>query len=221
MFETIQARAGIRFKHILEPIIELAVEIAREGREGRRIGTIFTVGDSDAVLRHSRSLILDPLAGHPEAARHITDANLRGTLKELAQLDGAFVISDEGIVVSACRYLDATALELELALGLGSRHIAAASISKLTEAVAIVVSESAFVRIFDDGKLIAEILPELWLLNRHSVLLRAPFSEEHVRDLAVLVSQSSNPNLEMPAASGTEAVNDAKQPEIAHDGTRD
>jgi diadenylate cyclase len=87
----------------LEPTIELAIEIAREGREGHRIGTIFTLGDANAVIEHSRPLILDPLAGHPEAARHITDANLRGTLKELAQLDGAFVISDEGVVVAACR----------------------------------------------------------------------------------------------------------------------
>jgi diadenylate cyclase len=63
-------------------------------------------------LRHSRSLILDPLAGHPEAVRHITDANLRGTLKELAQLDGAFVVSDAGVVVAACRYLDATASDV-------------------------------------------------------------------------------------------------------------
>lgn len=43
-------------------MIELAVEIAREGREGRRIGTLFTFGDADAVLRRSRPLILDPLA---------------------------------------------------------------------------------------------------------------------------------------------------------------
>jgi diadenylate cyclase len=205
MFETIQAAADERYKHILEPIIELAVEIAREGREGRRIGTIFTVGDADAVLHHSRSLILDPLAGHPDAMRQITDSNLRGTLKELAQLDGAFVISDEGVVVSACRYLDATASDLELTLGLGSRHIAAASISKLTEAIAIVVSESALVRVFDDGKLIAEVLPELWLINRNSVLLRGPFSEEHFRDLAVLVSQSGIQKPEAPTASGTDA----------------
>jgi diadenylate cyclase len=173
----------------LEPIIELAVEIAREGREGRRIGTLFTVGDAEAVLQHSRSLILDPLAGHPEAVRHITDANLRGTLKELAQLDGAFVFSDEGVVVSACRYLDATASDVEMPLGLGSRHFAAASISTVTQAIAIVVSESAMVRVFDDGKLIAEVLPELWLLSRYSVQLRGPFSEERFRDLTVLVIQ--------------------------------
>jgi DNA integrity scanning protein DisA with diadenylate cyclase activity len=191
MFETIRARAGGRCQHILEPIIELAVEIAREGREGRRIGTIFTIGDAEAVLQRSRSLILDPLAGHPKAVRQVTDTNMRGTLKELAQLDGAFVISDEGVVVSGCRYLDATASDVELPLGLGSRHFAAASISKVTEAIAIVVSESAMVRVFDDGKLIAEVLPELWLLSRYSVQLRAPFSEERFRDVAVLVTQDN------------------------------
>jgi DNA integrity scanning protein DisA with diadenylate cyclase activity len=72
--------------NVVEPTIELAIEIAREGREGRRIGTILMVGDSETVLQHSRPLILDPLAGHPEQARHVTDHNLRGTIKELAQL---------------------------------------------------------------------------------------------------------------------------------------
>jgi DNA integrity scanning protein DisA with diadenylate cyclase activity len=190
MFENIYAGAGGRCKHILEPTLELAIEIAREGREGHRIGTIFTVGDADAVLERSRPLILDPLAGHPEAARHITDANLRGTLKELAQLDGAFVISDDGVVVAACRYLDTITSDIDLSLGLGSRHFAAASISKATKAIGIVVSESALVRVFADGALIAEVLPELWLLSRRNVQLHAPFSEEHIRDLAVLVKQS-------------------------------
>jgi len=190
MFETIWAQTKGRYRDIMEPTVELAIEIAREGREGHRIGTIFTVGDAGAVLERSRPLILDPLAGHPEAARQITDANLRGTLKELAQLDGAFVISDEGVVVAACRYLDAITSDIDLSLGLGSRHFAAASISKVTKAIGVVVSESALVRVFADGALIAEVLPELWLLSRHNVKLHAPFSEEHVRDLAVLVKQS-------------------------------
>ena len=54
------------FTDVAEPTPELAIEIAREGREGHRIGTIFTLGDSKAVLQHSRPLVLDPLAGHPE-----------------------------------------------------------------------------------------------------------------------------------------------------------
>jgi DNA integrity scanning protein DisA with diadenylate cyclase activity len=114
---------------ILEQAVELALEIAREGREGRRIGTLFTLGVAEAVLAASRPLILDPLAGHAPARTHISDPDLRGTLKELAQLDGAFVISEAGTVVAACRYLDASVERIDLPLGLGSRHLAAASIS--------------------------------------------------------------------------------------------
>ncbi len=173
-------------KKNLEPTIELAVEIAREGREGRRIGTLFTFGDAQAVLARSRPLILDPLAGHAEEAKHIRDPNLRGTLKELAQLDGAFVVSNEGVVVSACRYLDAQASDVVLPFGLGSRHLAGSSISQVTDAVAVVVSESSMVRVFDDAKLIAEIIPELWLMDRYSVQLSAPDGEERMGEVAVL-----------------------------------
>ncbi len=50
-------------------------------------------------------------------------------------------------------------------MGLGSRHMAAAWITRQTRAVAIVASESAVVRVFDAGTIVAEIIPELWLLN--------------------------------------------------------
>jgi hypothetical protein len=77
-----------------------------------------------------------------------------------------------------------------LPFGLGSRHVAGGSISQVTDAVAIVVSESSMVRVFDDGKLVAEIIPELWLMDRYNVQLRAPYREEHQGDLAVLVAES-------------------------------
>jgi diadenylate cyclase len=59
------------------------------------------------VLEHSRSLILDPIAHHPKELRSIRNSNLRGTLKELAQLDGAFIFDDSSVLVAGCRYLDA------------------------------------------------------------------------------------------------------------------
>ena len=189
MFKSICQRVRRCNKKNLEPTIELAVEIAREGREGRRIGTLFTFGDADGVLARSRPLILDPLAGHPEQSREIRDPNLRGTIKELAQLDGAFVISDRGIVVAACRYLDAMASDVVLPYGMASRHLAGASISQVTDAVAIVVSESSMVRVFDDGKLVAEIIPELWLMDHYNVQLSAPYREERVGDLTVLTAE--------------------------------
>jgi DNA integrity scanning protein DisA with diadenylate cyclase activity len=100
----------------LEQIVILAVEIAREGREGRKIGTIFTVGDSEAVLEHSRPMILDPLQGHASADTSIKSANVRETLKELAQLDGAFVIDNRGTALSAARYLDADTAGIDMPL---------------------------------------------------------------------------------------------------------
>ena len=163
-------RRGVNTR-VLKQTVTLAVEIAREGREGRKIGTLFVVGDSDAVLGNSRPLILDPLAGHPDEAKHIADPNVRETLKELAQLDGGFVVSDSGVVLSAARYIDALSDSLDLPLGLGSRHMAGASVSHRTNAVAVVVSESSMVRIFDDGELVSEITPELWMLGRYSSYL--------------------------------------------------
>jgi diadenylate cyclase len=170
---------------VLDPLIGLAVEIAREGREGRRVGTLFTLGDEDAVLARSRPLILDPLLGHPESSRHVADLNLRGTIKELAQLDGGFVVSHDGIALSACRYLDAVAAEVDVPLGLGSRHIAAANMSAVTKAVGIVVSESSVVRLFCHGQLVAEIIPEVWMMD-HAAHLRGTVKREQVGELTVL-----------------------------------
>ena len=162
--EVCSERRGVNTR-ILRRVVQIAVEIAREGREGRKIGTLFVVGDSEEVIRHSRPLILDPLAGHPHEKKRLDDPDTRETLKELAQLDGAFIVSDEGVVLSAARYLDAVSDSLDVPLGLGSRHVAAASISKQTAAVAVAVSESSVVRMFDDGELVSEIIPEIWMLG--------------------------------------------------------
>jgi len=150
---------------VLKQTVSLAVEIAREGREGRKIGTLFVVGDSGEVMRRSKPLILDPLQGHADEDKQIEHHNMRETIKELAQLDGAFLVSNAGVVLSAARYIDASSDNLDLPLGLGSRHMAGASISQQTSAVSVVVSESSMVRMFDDGELVSEIVPELWMIE--------------------------------------------------------
>jgi hypothetical protein len=61
----------------LRQALTLAVELAREGREGRKVGTMFVISDSDQVLRHSKPLILDPLYYHPPAQKRIEDDNAR------------------------------------------------------------------------------------------------------------------------------------------------
>lgn len=193
MFESILCQVTEYDPEVLESLLQLAVEVAREGREGRRVGTLFMLGDEDAVLARSRSLILDPLAGHPESARHITNLNLRGTLKELAQLDGGFVVSHAGFVISACRYLDAVGTPVDVPLGLGSRHLAAANMSAVTKAVGIVVSESSVVRIFCHGHLVGEIIPELWMME-HAAHLQGNAKRERVGELTVITPSPRRPS---------------------------
>lgn len=91
---------------------------------------------------------------------------MRETVKELARLDGAFIVSSEGIVLSACRYLNASADGINLLLGLGSRHMAAASMTRETQALAVVVSESSVVRVFERGELVEELIPEILIRSR-------------------------------------------------------
>ena len=183
--ELCSKRRGVNTR-VLERTVALAVEIAREGREGRKIGTLFVVGDSNEVLKRSKPMILDPLHGHPHETKRIDDPDVRETLKELAQLDGAFVVSDEGVVLSATRYIDAVSDRLEVPLGLGSRHVAAASVSKQTDAVAVAVSESSMVRMFDDGELVSEIIPEIWMLGGYSSRLEGQTFTRQEENITVI-----------------------------------
>jgi diadenylate cyclase len=157
VLDAVCSRAPHCRRPVLEGALTLIMEIAREGHEGRPVGTLITIGRADDVLASSRALILDPLAGHKPGSTRITDTRLRGTLKQLALLDGAFVMADDGTVVSACRYLDVPAAGVDVPLGFGSRHIAAASISKRLGLVAIVASSSGAIRVFCEGELVATL----------------------------------------------------------------
>jgi DNA integrity scanning protein DisA with diadenylate cyclase activity len=161
-------------RRTLEEVLQLAVEIAREGREGRKIGTLFVVGDVEATLTNSRPLLLDPLYGHPPELLHVDRPEFRETVKELAQLDGAFLLADDGTFVSAGRFIDVDVNAPENFLpGLGTRHAAAASISRTTGAIAVVVSQSSVVRVFARGEVRAEIIPELFLMSKGSLFTRS------------------------------------------------
>jgi DNA integrity scanning protein DisA with diadenylate cyclase activity len=161
-------------RQTLEEVVNLAVELAREGREGRKIGTLFVIGEVEALMEQSRALILDPLYGHPDELLRIELPEFRETVKELAQLDGAFLLRDDGTFVSAGRFVDVDVNAPENFFpGLGTRHAAAASISRSTGAIAVVVSQSSVVRVFAGGQIRAEIIPELFLLSRERLFTRA------------------------------------------------
>ena len=93
----------------LRRVVDLAVEIGREGREGHKVGTLFVVGQHRKVIEMSHEGVHDPFRGYAAKERMITNARVRESMKELAQIDGAFVISAEGVVIAAGRILDAPA----------------------------------------------------------------------------------------------------------------
>lgn len=142
--------------HVLQAAVRLAVDLAWRGHEGKKIGTMFVIGDEVEVMRRSHSLVLDPLAGH---VRNIQDPEMEGTIRELALLDGAFVVSATGVVLSAGRCMEVLAEGIDVPMGLGTRHRAAASVTKATQALAVVVSESSTVRLFYDGAVVDELTP--------------------------------------------------------------
>ena len=75
-------------------------------------------------------------------------------------MEKAIVVSGEGFVEAAARYIDASAANITLAKGLGARHWAAAAISRQTKAVGVAVSESSgTVRLFQDGEIVLRIEP--------------------------------------------------------------
>jgi diadenylate cyclase len=187
MLARIGSAVGMDDDKTLERVLTLAIELVLQGREGRKIGTMFVLGDSDEVLRRSRNIILDPLYGHPDSVKQIRDAGMRETLKELSQLDGAFIISEDGVVLSGSRLIDVDSGDVEIPMGLGSRHYAAAAISKKTRAVAIVVSKSSVIRIFQQGKLAAEIMPQKMFLSECTVHLEGPYAEHSGHELTTLV----------------------------------
>lgn len=144
----------------LKVVVDLAVDIGREGREGKPVGTMFVVGDHRKVLEQSQAAVLDAVKGYSRKDRSLFDARVRESLKELAQMDGAFIIASDGTVESTCRIIDTAPVELSLSHGLGSRHYAAAAISKNTKAISVVVSESnGTVRIFQNGQIVLRIEP--------------------------------------------------------------
>jgi diadenylate cyclase len=144
----------------LKTVVDLAVEIGREGREGKAVGTMFVVGDTRKVLAHCQPAGFDPVKGYSRAERDLHDARVREAVKEVAGLDGAFIVSPDGTVEKAAQIVDAPYANLTLSKGLGARHWAAAAISKATHAIAVVVSQSAgTVRIFQNGEVMLRIEP--------------------------------------------------------------
>ncbi len=143
---------------VFEAVLNIALELGTRGREGRSVGATFILGDHEKVLQNTLQMIINPFLGYSEEERNILNPALKATVTSFSALDGAFILKYDGVLVTAGSYLNAALESIDLPKGLGSRHLAAAGITAVTKAVAIVVSESTgTVRVFKDGKILISI----------------------------------------------------------------
>jgi hypothetical protein len=158
-FDPRSLASGIAFETIMA-VLDIALDIGALGREGSAVGTSFVIGDSETVMNLSHQAVFNPFRGYPEDERAINRPDVVESIKELAKLDGAFIITDRGTVLAAGRHLDARSDLSEQNKGFGSRHRAASGITAMSGAVSVVVSESTGrVTLFEKGRIVASLEP--------------------------------------------------------------
>ena len=102
----------------LERLTAIATDLAIGGREGKSIGAMFVLGDHLEVIKRSKQLILNPFHGYAEEDRSILNPFMDETIKELALIDGAFIVQGNGVVESAGCLIQGKSDEIELPGGL-------------------------------------------------------------------------------------------------------
>ena len=140
---------------VLERVVSIASELATEGREGKPVGCLFVIGDINKISLFMKPLVLNPFFGYKESERNILSMPMDETIKEYSLIDGAIVISGDGIVESAGTLIYTPDHNIVMPAGYGTRHAAAASISWAAECISVVVSESTrTVTLFRNGKML-------------------------------------------------------------------
>lgn len=143
---------------VFDAVLALCLELGREGKEGKPVGLLVTLGDHERVLERSRQLVLNPFEGHPEEERSVLAPAARRAIREFSGIDGAFVLRSDGVIVAAGRYLEDGSAQHELPGGLGARHRAGAGVTAESRCLAFVISESTGeTRIFAGGRIVMTV----------------------------------------------------------------
>ena len=132
----------------LLPILQLLA--AKE----KSIGAMFILGDHEEVMKRSKQLILNPFHGYAEEDRNILNPFMDETIKELALIDGAFIVQVTELLSLPDALFRQKPMKLNFRGGLGTRHAAAAAaITQVTDSLALVVSSSGQVTYFRKGRM--------------------------------------------------------------------
>jgi len=145
---------------VVKATIDVALELGAFGMEGRPVGTIFVIGDTASVLKLSRQGTFNPFRGYDDRQKNILTPELRDSVKMFAQIDGAFIIREDGTINAAGSLLLMPKGTAPILKGMGARHNAAAFLTRETEAIAVVVSQTTgTVSVISKGRILFSLSP--------------------------------------------------------------
>ncbi|MBP1928131.1 hypothetical protein J2741_000678 [Methanolinea mesophila] len=133
-------------------VLEIAEKLNKYGYEGKRIGTSFVVGNYEEIEQH---IVKNPTNPFKETGHRILDRDTLEFVERYATLDGAVIITGDGLVMDAGAIIAADIRNLGVSGG--ARHIFAAAITKSSNSVSVVVSQSGGIRIYKHGEEIKKI----------------------------------------------------------------
>lgn len=131
-------------EEVYNEILDIAKDIANQKQ-----GSMFIIGPKEKFKGKYEPLFPQILAQHS-----ITERGMHEILVRLAELDGAFFISDEGeLLAMGARIKKSISMP-----GFGTRHAAAAGLTnEVPEATAVLISDKiGWIRIFQKGKIVLE-----------------------------------------------------------------
>ena len=145
----------------LKTVVDLAVEIGREGREGKPVGTLFVVGDhAQGARASSHPTGFDPVKGYSRKERNLHEPRVREG-DQGNRPDGRGVHrSRRRHVEAACRLHRRPGDQHHASQGPRRPPLGRRRHQQSTNAIAVAVSESSgTVRIFQNGEVMLRIEP--------------------------------------------------------------
>lgn len=147
-------------EEVFRILFHCAIELGRGGREQKKVGTSIVIGDAEKVMTMSRPLGINAFEGRNPEQRMVQSKGNAENIKNLALLDGAFVINGSGFIHASSRQLLADTSNIRLPEGYGTRHVSVAAMTQVTNSVGIVVSESGgTVTLFKGGTIVKQFAP--------------------------------------------------------------
>ena len=134
-----------RKEEIYNFLLEVAQELAK-----RKLGSLIVIAPKEKFNR-----IYEPLYPQLVGKNQIFEKGFRELMLKLAELDGAFLVGDDGTLIC----FGARIKKSKVLPGYGTKHAAAVGITKhIDHSTAILVSEEThWVKIFREGKIILEL----------------------------------------------------------------